>query len=234
METNADGLKTEDEDMDNENNESVVDGNITDKQKEDVVDTTQNDDVTKAFTQDEVNEMIEKRLARERDKQSKEFQSLVKSERDKWQTEREEAEKIAIMGDDEKTQYEREQLQRQLEESQKEIAQLRSDQNRAALKEQATKVLSEKGIVADELTLKFVVADTADETQQNIKDFTKLVEDKSEAKRQDSLRGNTPRIGSGSSTIKYTLSQFMDLPSTEQAEFKRHNPTAYANIAAQI
>lgn len=49
----------------------------------------------------------------------------------------------------------------------------------------------------NEATLKFVVREDADATQEAVEDFVKLVEDKAEAKRQETLKGSTPKIGTG-------------------------------------
>ena len=61
-----------------------------------------------------------------------------------------------------------------------------------ANEQKTQKALADKGFTADDETLKFVVRETADDTTQAVTDFAKLVDDKAEAKRQESLRGNTP------------------------------------------
>ena len=81
------------------------------------------DKEVKMFTQDEVNKLIEKRLAKEKAKAEKE---------------KAEAEKLAQMNAEEKTKYE-------LEKQKKELEQKIAEYNRKELKQESINILTEKG-----------------------------------------------------------------------------------------
>ena len=101
----------------------------------------------KTFTQSEVDELIKKRLA----KQEKSFDKRMQEKLD-------EAEKLRQMNETQKAEYEQEKQKAY-------IAELEAKINRSGLEREASKMLSEGGIVADEKILGIVVKDTAERTQ---------------------------------------------------------------------
>lgn len=129
----------------------------------------------KTYTEDQLQSIIQDRLARERAK-------AEKAEA--------EAKKLAKMNATEKLQY-------QLQEKDNELNALRKAQEVAGMKKEATSILSEMGITANDTLLDFLVTDDADSTQTNIKAFNELVQAKADEIVQQKLKGSSPRLTNG-------------------------------------
>lgn len=142
----------------------------------------------KTFTQQEVEEMLAKRLAREK----KETQKAI-----------EEAEKLAKMNADEKQKYEFEKLQRENQE-------LRAAQNRSLMGKEASRMLAESEIIATEEILNLVVKEDAEQTKEAVTAFTKLVGDLVEKSVKDKLRGTPPKKPTGNGKV-YTKEEIMNV-----------------------
>ena len=127
----------------------------------------------KKFSQAEVEEMIKARIAREK----KAAEQAIK-----------EAEKLAKMNEDQKRQYELDKLKNELE------AYKRKDAYNTMSKE-ASKMLAEHEIVADERVLEFVVKETADETKETVDAFVALIKEKVQEGIKKSLAGTPPKKG---------------------------------------
>lgn len=108
--------------------------------------------------------------------------------REKKATEKavEEAKRLAKMNEDEKQQYELEQLQ-------KELAEFKKKDVYYGLSKEASKMLSEHDIQADDEVLQFVVKDTAEDTQTAVNSFVSLINKKVEEGVKKTLSGNPPR-----------------------------------------
>lgn len=108
----------------------------------------------------------------------------------KWQEEQEkkiaEAEKLAKMDADEKEKYERERLE-------KELALYKQREQRYGLAREASKILAENDIVADDRLLDVVVKDTADETYSAVNAFIALVNEHIEKGVKLALSGKSPK-----------------------------------------
>jgi len=138
--------------------------------KEDSNKQDKNEQDEKTFTQSELEEIIKQRLARaEKDKQE-----AIK-----------EAEKLAKMNAEQKREYELEKTQRENEE-------LKAKLNRFELGKEATSMLSEQGIVANDEILDFVVREDAEQTKTAVEAFSKLVKDLTEQLVREKLKGNSP------------------------------------------
>ena len=132
----------------------------------------------KKYTDDDVDRIVKTRLAREREQAKKE---------------KEEAEKLAEMNAQQKAEYERDQLK-------KELAELKRKDALAEMSKVARKMLTEKGInIADELLAVMVTTDAA-ETKLNIEVFAKMYKADVEAAVKAKLKGESPRVGSGNSS----------------------------------
>lgn len=131
----------------------------------------------KKYTDDDVDRIVKNRLAREREQAKKE---------------KEEAEKLAEMNAQQKAEYERDQLKR-------ELAELKRDKELSEMTKVARKMLTEKDInISDEL-LSMMVTTDAQETKQAVDGFAKMFKDSVEAAVKARLKGETPRVGSGTS-----------------------------------
>lgn len=123
------------------------------------------------FTKEQVEKMIQDRIARER----KAAEKAIK-----------EAEKLAKMNEEQKREYELEKLRKENEE-------LRRAQTRYELGKEATKMLAEKGIIANDEVLNFVVRDDAEQTSEAVRAFSELVESLAEEKMRETLKGKPPK-----------------------------------------
>lgn len=126
----------------------------------------------KTYTQEELEEIVKQRVAREK----KAAEKAVK-----------EAEKLAKMNEEQKKQYELEKLQKELEDYKKKDAFY-------SLSKEATKMLAEKDIVADDELLSFVVKESAEDTQTAVNTFISLVDKKVQEGVKKALAGNPPKV----------------------------------------
>ena len=132
----------------------------------------------KKYTDEDVDRIVKNRLARAQEQAKKE---------------KEEAEKLAEMNAQQKAEYKAEQLE-------KELAEYKRKDALAEMSKVARKMLSEKEInVTDELLAMMVTTD-AQQTKQNIEGFAKMYKADVEAAVKARLKGEPPRVGSGTST----------------------------------
>lgn len=144
----------------------------------------------KTYTQEEVNALLQER------KTDDEVNAIVKQRlaREKAATEKAiaEAEKLAKMDAAEKAAYEEERRTKEHEEVLKKLAELEQQNNYNAMSKQAATMLSEENIAVNDAILSMVVvAEDAEQTQANIKAFSKLVKDGITAGVKDALKGET-------------------------------------------
>jgi len=140
----------------------------------------------KTYSEAEVQKMVKERVAREK----KAAEKAV-----------EEAKKLAQMNEEEKKKYEFEQMQKELEEYKK-----RDSFN--GLSKEASKMLSEHQITADEDLLAFVVKDSAEDTRAAVNSFVSLINAKVEEGVKKALAGKPPKVNTSNKTI--TKQQIME------------------------
>lgn len=143
----------------------------------DVVDTEETTPPEETFTKAQMEEIITKRVAREKDAATKKIK---------------EAEKLAKMNADEKQKYEFEQLQAK-------IAEFEKKDQYYSLSKEANKMLSEHDIQADDELLQLIVKDTADDTNKAVQSFVTLFNAKVEQGVNKALTGKSPRQNVGNS-----------------------------------
>lgn len=142
---------------------------------ESVITKLPDDDEVKTFTQEEVDDMIKKRVAR--------------TEKDK-QDAIDEAKKLAGLNAAEKQKYEYDKIK-------KENDDLKLEKNRYSLGREATKMLTELGVAVDDETLDFVVREDADATKKAVKSFSDLITKKVNEGVKGRLRQETPKVSGG-------------------------------------
>lgn len=124
-------------------------------------------------------------------KDNTEVDSIIKGKKSKWQKEQEakqkEAERLANMNENEKAEHEKEKLLDRINE-------LEKKDNLAAMSKEASKMLSEASITADDEMLNFVVKETAEETKEAVTKFVSLVDKTAEAKTKQALTGKSPQV----------------------------------------
>lgn len=173
----------------------------------DVVDTKETTPPEETFTKAQMEEIITKRVAREKDAATKKIQ---------------EAEKLAKMNADEKQKYEFEQLQAKLAEFEK------KDQYYSLSKE-ANKMLAEHDIQADDELLQLIVKDTADDTNKAVQSFVTLFNAKVEQGVNKALTGKSPRMNTSGNT-GITKTDFDKMGYKEKVELNQNNPDLYNQL----
>lgn len=136
----------------------------------------------KTFTQDQVNEMIQKRLERER-----------KDQAEKISQAKDEATKLAKMNRDQKSEYELKQAKQAMQDAQSKLA-------RYEMQDTARKMLKDEGITLTSDELGLVVTDDAKTTQENVKKVSDLVKRIKNEVRDDFRKGKTPVVKNNTMT----------------------------------
>lgn len=181
-------------------------------EKETVDNSETVEDAPKTFTQSEVDELIKKRLA----KQEKSFDKRMQEKLD-------EAEKLRAMNESQKAEYEQEKQRAY-------IAELEAKINRSGLEREASKMLSEGGIVTDDKILGLVVKDTAEATQEAVESFVALVNDLADKKVGEKLKGKTPKKMEDTSAGEITKEQFNKMGYQSRNELLQNNPELYHKL----
>ena len=181
-------------------------------EKETVDNSETVEDAPKTFTQSEVDELIKKRLA----KQEKSFDKRMQEKLD-------EAEKLRAMNESQKAEYEQEKQRAY-------IAELEAKINRSGLEREASKMLSEGGIVVDDKILGLVVKDTAEKTQEAVESFVALVNDLADKKVGEKLKGKTPKKMEDTSAGEITKEQFNKMGYQSRNELLQNNPELYHKL----
>lgn len=166
----------------------------------------------KTFTQSEVDELIKKRLA----KQEKSFDKRMQEKLD-------EAEKLRQMNETQKAEYEQEKQRAY-------IAELEAKINRSGLEREASKMLSEGGIVADDKILGLIVKDTAERTQEAVESFVALVNELADKKVGEKLKGKTPKKMEDTTAGEITKEQFNKMGYQSRNELLQNNPELYRKL----
>ena len=139
------------------------DSTTTEETVEETKEEQANSEVEKKYSDDDVNKIIDAKFA-------------------KWQADlakkEDEAAKLAEMDEKEKSDYEKQKLQ-------KEIDELKREKTLVEMSQTATSMLADKGIKASEGILSFVVKDTAEGTSENVKAFVDLIEAEREVIKAD-------------------------------------------------
>lgn len=180
----------------------------------------------KTFSQAEVDEIVESRLAREKDKLKSSLRADIEQDvRNQIADEQSEAKKLKKMNEDQRRKYD-------MDKKDQEIADLKAKLNRSEMEHVATDLLSKKGITADTDTLNFVVAEDAETTQANIDRFADLINKKAQANRREDF--NVPEPKSGNSGRKAVdVKEFNKMGYHERLELKQKQPTLYQQLLNQ-
>lgn len=172
--------------------------NTTEKTTEPATSQTQSSKADeKKYSDVDVNKLIDQKFAEWQKKKDKEIG---------------EAQKLATMNATQKAEYERDQLQ-------KELDKLKKENSIAEMSKTARKILSESNInIPDELLALMVTTD-AEETKTAVDSFTKLFKDAVETAVKERLKGETPKKGSGG-TAAMTKDQIMAIKDPELRQKK--------------
>lgn len=180
--------------------------------KEEQVDAQQEESTEKTFTQAQLDEIIQKEKAKAKRSAEKEYQAKM-----------DEAEKLRQMNETQKAEYEQEKQKAY-------IAELEAKINRSGLEREASKTLSEGGIVVDDKILGLVVKDTAEATQEAVESFVALVNDLADKKVGEKLKGKTPKKMEDVSGGEITKEQFNRMGYQSRNELLQNNPELYHKL----
>ena len=164
----------------------------------------------KKYTQEELEEIIKARVAREK----KATEKAV-----------EEAAKLAKMNEEEKREFEYEKLQ-------EELAELKRKDAYYGLSREASKMLAEHDIQADDDLLQFVVKDDAEGTQTAVNAFVELVSAKIEQGVQKALSGRTPKAHVNANQV-VTQEQFDKMGYSERVALKQKDENLYNKLKGE-
>ncbi|GGD03662.1 DUF4355 domain-containing protein [Enterococcus wangshanyuanii] len=149
-------------------------------------------------------------------KDDDDIDTIIKGRKAKWQKEQDakqkEADRLASMNEDEKAEHEKQKLLDR-------IAELEKKDNFTAMSKEASKMLSEASITADDEILNFVVKDTAEDTQQAVNSFISLIDRKAEEKTKAALSGKPPVVNltPGKQMTKDEIMKIADPTKRQQA-----------------
>ena len=164
----------------------------------------------KKYTQEELEEIIKARVAREK----KATEKAV-----------EEAAKLAKMNEEEKREFEYQKLQ-------EELAELKRKDAYYGLSREASKMLAEHDIQANDDLLKFVVDDSAEETQSKVNAFVELVNAKVDEGVQKALSGRTPKAHVNANQV-VTQEQFDKMGYSERVALKQKDENLYNKLKGE-
>lgn len=182
--------------------------------EEETVDTSQAEETTeKTFTQAELDEMIQREKAKAKRAAEKEYKAKM-----------DEAEKMRDMNEAQKAEYE---AKKQADY----IAELEAKINRSGLEKEASKLLSEGGLIADDKILNFVVKDTAEDTLEAVNSFTALVNDLADKKVSEMLKGKTPKKVEQTTSASITQEQFNRMSYRAQLDLQKSDPELYEKLS---
>lgn len=174
--------------MDNDSKATPIDGLNNDEQNTGVEtpeenNKNDNDSQEKAgekkYTDEDVNTLIQKKLAKEREKNQHEV---------------DEAKKLAKMNSEQKQKYE-------LEKIQKEAAEARAELATYKMRDTASSMFKEQGITANDEALDLVTTSEADSTKTNVSKLVKFAELIKEETTKELTKGTTPRVTGKAQTI---------------------------------
>ena len=131
----------------------------------------------------------------------KDLDDIIGKKFAKWQKDHEkkvdEAKKLAEMNAQQKAEYERDQLQKELDEERKQTAEFKRQAALAEMTKTARKMLTDEGISApDEILVRLVTTD-AEETKAAVDGYSKAFKEAVENAVKDRLRGEIPKKGTG-------------------------------------
>lgn len=131
--------------------------NENEEVEKDVDEESENEQDEKTYTEEEFNKRLNDELSRRLKQKEKEKQDAV-----------DEAKRLAKMNKDQIAEYEREQMEKELE-------QLRSEKQLNEMRSEARKMLSEAEVDSSDEVVNLVVTDTAEQTKSNVETFSNAV-----------------------------------------------------------
>lgn len=146
----------------------------------------------------------------------KDVDEIINKKFAEWQKKQEkavdEAKKLSAMNAQQKAEYERDKLQKELDEYKRQAS-------LAEMTKTARKILSENGITINDELLAVMVTTDAEETKAAVDGFTKAFTEAVESAVKERLKGEPPRKGSGGA-VTMTKEQIMAIKDPELRQRK--------------
>ena len=124
-----------------------------------------------------------------------------------------EAQKLATMNAQQKAEYERDQLQKELDE-------YKRKDSIAEMTKTARKMLSDSGITVPDELLSMMVTTDAEETKAAVDSFAKVFAESVESAVKERLKGESPRKGAGGGVAPMTKEAIMSIKDAELRQKK--------------
>ena len=189
-------------------NEEVVEE--VEQEQVDTRETTEQQPEEEMIPKSQMEQIIKERVAREKKAAEKAVQ---------------EAEKLAKMNQEEKERYEFEKLQKELEEYKRKDAYY-------GLSREASKMLAEHDIQANDDLLQFVVKDDAEGTQTAVNAFVELFNAKVEEGVKKALSGRAPRANVNANQV-VTKEDFNKMGYSERVALKQKDENLYNKLKGE-
>lgn len=165
----------------------------------------------KTFTQSELDEIIKRRLAKAEAKYQQELDSRLS-----------EAEKLKEMTDKQKYEYE-------IKKREDELATLRNEIETRDMQKQVSGMLAEAGLPTTDSMLNLFKGKTADEASELVGEVTKVINDATQAKVQEALKGQAPKVGA-EPVSGVSKQAFKHLSYTNLLKLHEDNPDLYQTL----
>ncbi len=192
--------------------EDIKETSVVEEENEQASTQEETETTEKTFTQAELDDIVQKEKAKAKRSAEREYKEKM-----------DEAEKLRKMNAEQKAEYE---AQKQADR----IAELEAQLNRNGLEKEASKMLSEAGIVASDDILSFVVKDDAEGTQEAVSALSSLVNELADKKVGEMLKGKTPKKVEQSTSGVITKEQFNKMGYKDRNELLQNNPELYHQL----
>lgn len=192
--------------------EDIKETSVVEEENEQASTQEETETTEKTFTQAELDDIVQKEKAKAKRSAEREYKEKM-----------DEAEKLRKMNAEQKAEYE---AQKQADR----IAELEAQLNRNGLEKEASKMLSEAGIVASDDILNFVVKDDAEGTQEAVSALSSLVNELADKKVGEMLKGKTPKKVEQSTSGVITKEQFNKMGYKDRNELLQNNPELYHQL----
>lgn len=192
--------------------EDIKETSVVEEENEQASTQEETETIEKTFTQAELDDIVQKEKAKAKRSAEREYKAKM-----------DEAEKLRKMNAEQKAEYE---AQKQADR----IAELEAQLNRNGLEREASKMLSEAGIVAGDDILSFVVKDDAEGTQEAVNALSSLVNELADKKVGEMLKGKTPKKVEQSTSGVITREQFNKMGYKDRNELLQNNPELYHQL----
>ena len=192
--------------------EDIKETSVVEEENEQASTQEETETTEKTFTQAELEDIVRKEKAKAKRSAEREYKEKM-----------DEAEKLRKMNAEQKAEYE---AQKQADR----IAELEAQLNRNGLEKEASKMLSEAGIVASDDILSFVVKNDAEGTQEAVNALSSLVNELADKKVGEMLKGKTPKKVEQSTSGVITKEQFNKMGYKDRNELLQNNPELYHQL----